>query len=380
MNSPPPEVQALDLLYEAVLDPGALDPAIASLGRAMGNRRAIVLSAPPDLVEGAEIVATHCADGDSFDWFLYHYGAYYHQFDPTKFRWSQAREGEFMVEDRSLDPQAWSSGHFYQDFALAQGITGWAALKVATARQPGDTHWALTFTRDGDAAAFSPEALARMQSLAPHLRRALRLRDRMAELRELAGIGAAALDCCSTPLWLLEPDGRVRHANGAAGRHMASADAAVRVRQGRLQACAGDPGRWAALFSPDDGPAHGAAALRLPRPGGGWALAQRLPLAPHLPGAQPWQRPLCLLVLHDAATASPASWAEVLRQVYRYTPAEIRVAQALLGGATLAEIAERSEVRPATVRSQLKSMLAKSGCRRQAELVGMLGALQGFGV
>ena len=54
------------------------------------------------------------------------------------------------------------------------------------------------------------------------------------------------------------------------------------------------------------------------------------------------------------------------------TAAEQRVARGLLEGLTLAEVAGRNGVSRETVRTQLRAMLAKTGTRRQGELLMVL--------
>ena len=66
--------------------------------------------------------------------------------------------------------------------------------------------------------------------------------------------------------------------------------------------------------------------------------------------------------------------AEVLQGLFDLTPAEARVAQAIVGGETVEQIAVRSGVSSGTVRAQLKSIFAKTGQSRQADLVNLLGA------
>jgi DNA-binding CsgD family transcriptional regulator len=58
------------------------------------------------------------------------------------------------------------------------------------------------------------------------------------------------------------------------------------------------------------------------------------------------------------------------------TPAEARLGVGLADGLSMAEIAERHDVKVQTLRSQLKSLFWKVGVRRQAELVRQLAALQ----
>ncbi len=67
-----------------------------------------------------------------------------------------------------------------------------------------------------------------------------------------------------------------------------------------------------------------------------------------------------------------------LAQLFRFTAAESRLAMALLAGAEAAEYATANGVSLATVRTQLRSLLAKTGTRRQAELVRLLGGVPGL--
>lgn len=69
-------------------------------------------------------------------------------------------------------------------------------------------------------------------------------------------------------------------------------------------------------------------------------------------------------------TRAPST--DLMRSLFDMTVAETRIAKGLSKGRTLAEIAEDGDVSITTVRSQLSSILEKTGCSRQAELVGLL--------
>lgn len=62
----------------------------------------------------------------------------------------------------------------------------------------------------------------------------------------------------------------------------------------------------------------------------------------------------------------------LMRSLFDMTMAETRIAKGLMKGQTLKEIATDGSVSIATVRSQFSSVLEKTGCSRQAELVGLL--------
>ncbi len=67
--------------------------------------------------------------------------------------------------------------------------------------------------------------------------------------------------------------------------------------------------------------------------------------------------------------------AEVLQGLFDLTPAEARAARGVAGGQTLDEIARVHRVSKETVRSQMKSALAKTGMRRQAALARLLAGI-----
>lgn len=368
-------------LYDSLLDETAFHPAIAALGTLMGNRRAMLLNWNGGIDEKPDIVSTHAAQGPSFDTFLQRYGDYYHQFDPTKFKWTTIREGAWLHEDESFAPAVWSSDHFYQDFALQQRVIGWAVLKISASSpekpMPG---WAITFIRDTGEAMLDPSLLAHVQEIYPHLRRALLLRSKLVDLRDTTALGLAALERFELPLWLLESNGRIRFSNTAAERHLQSADALLQIRSGILHPVGtGFRSQWEALML--DATAlrfTQAGGLKLTGKSGKTSIAQCLPLSAATRAATDWQRPMRMLVLHDSLRPPRAQHA-LLRQLYGFTPAEIRIGMDLLMDATIAEIAASWGTQSETVRGQVKSMLHKTGCRRQAELVRLLSSLLSVG-
>ena len=64
-----------------------------------------------------------------------------------------------------------------------------------------------------------------------------------------------------------------------------------------------------------------------------------------------------------------------LRSVFRLTEAEARLAAQLAFGNSLETVADQFGIAKETARSQLKSIFAKTGVHRQAELVAVLAKL-----
>lgn len=77
-----------------------------------------------------------------------------------------------------------------------------------------------------------------------------------------------------------------------------------------------------------------------------------------------------LILTEVRASAGPD--AALIQGLFDLTPAEARVAQAIASGHSLAEIAKNHGVATETVRTQLKSIFAKTGASRQVDLVRLL--------
>ena len=65
----------------------------------------------------------------------------------------------------------------------------------------------------------------------------------------------------------------------------------------------------------------------------------------------------------------------LLEQLLNFTPAEARLAVALVTGKTMQEVAEEAGVSLNTVRTHLKRIFSKAGVSRQAELIRQLTAI-----
>ena len=83
------------------------------------------------------------------------------------------------------------------------------------------------------------------------------------------------------------------------------------------------------------------------------------------------------IAVFTSLTAKHVPGLSVLEGLFDLTAAEARVARGIAGGSTVANLSATFGTTPATVRSQLKAVMAKTGTARQAELVQLLagGAL-----
>jgi DNA-binding CsgD family transcriptional regulator len=99
------------------------------------------------------------------------------------------------------------------------------------------------------------------------------------------------------------------------------------------------------------------------------------PMSATSPNARSWQRPLAV-IMASRSGASARRVVTVLRDLFGLTAAEARVASAVAGGLSPADVAEQYGIAVLTVRGQLKAVYSKMGVRRQAELSRLLMKLQ----
>jgi len=97
-----------------------------------------------------------------------------------------------------------------------------------------------------------------------------------------------------------------------------------------------------------------------------------LSVAPLRIGLAVDSRRFAMVVIVDPAGHSPSE--KDLAEFFGLSPAEARLAAALLTGKTLAHIAADSGIRITTVRTQLGSILRKVGAERQSDLIRILSS------
>ncbi|TPL23568.1 hypothetical protein FJ945_16975 [Mesorhizobium sp. B2-4-9] len=84
-------------------------------------------------------------------------------------------------------------------------------------------------------------------------------------------------------------------------------------------------------------------------------------------------RSAAIVFVADPDSAPPTAQ-EHLRSLYRLTPSEAAVAMAITHGAELQAVADEPEISLTTARTHLQHVFEKTGTRRQAELVRLIGA------
>jgi DNA-binding CsgD family transcriptional regulator len=279
---------------------------------------------------------------------------------------NHARPG-FLVEYDIWKQEELESNPIYRDFLLPRGL-GWSA-GTALPMPTGD-NVVFSLERDFAKGPVERERVDILDKLRPHLARSALV---SARLRLEHARGAAdTLALIGLPALVLDQDGAVMWANQLAeslpdfvhwrtSNRMAFLDTAANAllcEAIRETGAAAEPGVRSFPVRSGDGTST--------------KVAHILPV--RRTARDIFERCSTVVVL-TPVTLSQAPPVELVRSLFDLTPAEARIARSLSAGETLDEIAETGGVSRNTVRTQLRGVMEKTGCTRQAELVSLLANL-----
>jgi DNA-binding CsgD family transcriptional regulator/PAS domain-containing protein len=359
-------------IYEAALAPERWSALIAEMARSVGGASALMFS--PALAPGEGgfwAGAGHSPDP------MASYTAYYYDKDLWRLALAQpghahrtVSTGEMLVPDT-----VFRSCEFYNEFLRPQGIARVMTAQLRHRDQAApDIH--LSIFRPPGAHAFDAEDQRCLGALVPHLRRALRTHYVVAAKAAEAADYLSVIERLNAGVLLIDTRGQVLFANAAAKLILDRRDGLFLCR-GRLLATTAHLSERVAraiatAILPPGPTSREPVTIPVQRPSGRRALA--LTVCP-VRGDNSWRvdfRHAAAIVLVGDPDARRPTSEEALTRLYRLTPAETRLATALAAGHTLAQAAELFGIRVETARIQLKSVFAKTGVRRQAELVRLV--------
>lgn len=237
-------------------------------------------------------------------------------------------------------------------------------------------HVGLALHRSFNAAPFSSEDCTTLQRLYPHFKRAMRIHKELQQLRTRQQNLSKTLSRLTLGVIIVSPDREVTYCNPVAEALLAQQGALIIDRHGRLKAHYPEENQRLQTLI-----AHLASvdkqdittrdeAIGFHHPDKEHAINVMLATlneasdSMHPPG-------YVALYLCDPESALNLS-GDALRKLYNMTPAEARVAIALVNGLSPREISERHCVSIETVRSQLKSIYSKMGVSKQQDVIRVL--------
>jgi DNA-binding CsgD family transcriptional regulator len=234
-------------------------------------------------------------------------------------------------------------------------------------------------TRDGY---FDAEGVSRVQRLFPHVRRAVLIGQVLKLHRRDKDELANVIEGLAAGVFLVTKDGRILRTNKT-GDEMLSTGSPVRADGNVLRFPDGAPKR--ALAEALKAAGGGAAGLgdkgvSIPLNGGTGFVAHILPLKRDTAQDAFRESDARIAVFIRSANPDQSRALETLAKTYSLTPAESRVARALVEVGSTPMIAEALGVTVATVRTHVRNLYQKTGCGRQSEIVSLLqGLVSPFG-
>jgi len=270
-----------------------------------------------------------------------------------------------------IDISSYRRSEIYNDYARPQNLFHQCSALLSS---DGSHAAAISFMRAERDGAFEEEHLQLLRSLAPHLRQAFRLHQTLRRHEQSeAGIDVA-LDYSDTAMFFLDATGRLLRGNARAIRLLSEGNGLV-LSKGQLQASIpGEAKRFRQLVMATC--ATGAGRNQFP---GGFMLLQRPELRPLGCRIVPFRSDksllevlCCAILFVGDPDQRPSSRSDALRLLYRLTPSEAQLADLLLAGETISNAAEKRQIKRESARTQLKTILHKTGTNRQSELIRLL--------
>jgi DNA-binding CsgD family transcriptional regulator len=297
----------------------------------------------------------------------------YIAFDPVRTGHFLAQiEQPFAVAD--LMPRGeFEETRFYREWFQPQGLVDFVGAALDKSAASISIFGVLRHQRDGIA---DEETRHRMRLIVPHIRRAA-LIGRMFDLKagEVAAF-ADTFDGLGAGMYLVNPNGRIVHAN-VAGNAILDAGDILRAVGGRLvvrDRQVDQTLREAFAAAGQGDAAVGTKGIAVPLIGndGERYVAHVLPLTSGgRRRAGITYTAAAALFVRKAALASPSAF-EVIGQTFKLTPTELRVLLALVDVGGVPEVAEALGVASTTIRTHLGRVFEKTGAARQADLVKLV--------
>ena len=269
----------------------------------------------------------------------------------------------FGTDVEVCTPEELADDRLYREFLHPFGF-GWTAGSVF----PIPTGDMLVFDMarafaDGP---FDPVRVHKLDLLWPDLARAALLAHRLG--LKAARAATEALATVGLPAAVLAAGGRLLSANGLLEGLASRLDIGAFDRV-RLTAASADRLLSAAIETLDQ---PGALPRSIPVPAAGDDPALVVHLIPIRRAAHDIFVGAAAVLAVTAVTTPSAPLTEVLTGLFDLTSAEVKVARGIATGRSIDEVAAAHAVSRETVRSQLKSIMAKTGTARQAELALLL--------
>jgi DNA-binding CsgD family transcriptional regulator len=360
------ETRILDVInrcYAGVLDENAWQEALIAVADLVGGTGTLLFAMQPvtrvvtrfDVARfDPEVVAT--------------YNNHWVQLDLRAGPAFLAPVGAPQTEEMLLPAGALRRSAIYNDFLLPVDAPHF--LVTLLHRSP-DRVVELAIQGTRQRGAFTTAERDRLETVVPHVTRAIELKDRLALDTGVSRSLITVADALPLGLLLIDAGGRILEASRVGRQILAAADGLFSIRDRLAFRRRVDERALARLLSTAAFSDSTVTSLTIPRQHS--AVPLSVFVAPVRSRMESWMTAVqqWVVAIEDPGARQAPRPDEVARE-WQITPAEARVVCLLAGGASAAQISAMLHVSEHTVRSQLKSVYAKTGMTSQLEVVRRL--------
>jgi DNA-binding CsgD family transcriptional regulator len=354
-------------IYDAVIDPTQRNEVLDKIAAFTGGHSGGLLS-KHSLSKSDVLYCYVGADPNS----LQVYSESYPKLDPTAD--SPCFGVEQVVSATDLVPyEEFRRGRFYREWARPHG---WVDVASAVIEKSATSCTFLSVVRHEANGLVDDEMRRRMALVIPHVRRALLIGQTIHRKQTEAVCFSDVLDGLSSGMILVDASGRIVHTNNA-GNAILDAGDFLRSVCGRLVASdlAINAALREILVAANAGDAAlGVKGIALPLTAhdGERYVAHVLPLTSGARREAGLAYNAVAALFIRKASLEPFSPPEVIGEMYKLTPTELRVLLAIVDIGGVPEVAAALGVAVTTVKTHLSRLFEKTGVARQADLVKLV--------
>jgi len=354
-------------IYDAALDPAQRAGVLDSIARFTGGRSGGLAS--KRLLSKSE--TRYCYIGTDPE-SLRAYSESYPELGPTADLPSFGAEQVVSIADL-VPHEEFRRSRFYREWARPRG---WIDVASAVIESSATSCTCLSVARHEASGPVDDEMRRRMALVIPHVRRALLIGTTINFMQAETACFSDTLDRLSSGVLLVDADARIVHANAAGNAILGAADF-LRTVGGRL--VASDARLNEALREILDAAEArdvfvGIKGIALPMRAhdGERYVAHMLPLTSGTRRRAGLAYNAVAALFVRKAALGTFSAPEVIGEVYRLTPTELRVLLAIVDVGGAPEVAAALGVAVNTIKSHLGRLFEKTGVGRQADLVKLV--------
>lgn len=283
------------------------------------------------------------------------------------------KEGQVVTLAELMPESELVNSDYYLNYLKTAGVFH---ILGGDTRSTDGTLAKIRLSRGPDEVAFDAAHRAVLEAILPHIQRAILIHANLNRIESERNLFAGAMDKLSVGTILLDEHADVLSANAVArqlfeqkdGIHLTGTKLAFHSRDdsATLQAIIQE-----ALEAQQNDLLGMVKACRLPRPSGRPDLGVVVRPVPTSAWSEGQSSPTIALFISDPEQEFSASQ-QALSELFNLTKAESALALLLTRGLTLAEASQQLFISQHTARAQLKSIFAKTGVTRQAELIRLM--------